>query len=473
MQFSLLNISQNVLDAIQKLHYKEMTPIQEQVIPHLLKDCDVLAQAETGSGKTAAFVIPIVEHCILEENCVQSLILTPTRELAIQVQEDCENIGAYKRLRSISVYGKSSYQFQKEALKQRVHIVVGTPGRILEHLKNGTIDLSKIRHLVIDEADEMLKLGLLETLKQIMTYIPKCNISLFSATLQEHIMSFADTYMNEPQTIRLSSASAVKKTMDHYGYDVENENKPVFLLKLLCQKQSEACMVFARTQEGVEQVAAYLDEQGILVDMIHGGMVQEDRVENMEDFKRGKLRVLVATDVASRGIDVEKVDLIVNYDVPAQSEAYIHRLGRSARKNESGCAITLVDSNEKWRLDKLNEYLSEPLEMKDAQVISTYEIDEKGLKALGKPLAFKQKKGKDVHADTMKIYINAGKSKKVRAGDIVGAICEIEGVSGDDIGVIAIQEHQSFVDILNGKGKLVLQHLKRIKKKNVKVQKAK
>ena len=232
-------------------------------------------------------------------------------------------------------------------------------------------------------------------------------------------------------------------------------------------------MVFARTQEGVEQIAAYLDEQGILVDMIHGGMVHEDRVENMEDFKRGKLRVLVATDVASRGIDVEKVDLIVNYDVPAQSEAYIHRIGRSARKNETGCAITLVDSNEKWRLDKLNEYLSEPLEMKDAQVISTYEIDENSLKALGQPLAFKQKKGKDVHADTMKIYINAGKSKKVRAGDIVGAICEIEGVSGDDIGVIAIQEHQSFVDILNGKGKLVLQHLKRIKKKNVKVQKAK
>lgn len=471
--FKNLKISQKVLDAISKLHYESMTPIQAAVIPHLLNDCDVLAQAETGSGKTASFVIPIVEHCILEENYVQALILTPTRELAIQVQEDCENIGAYKRLRSISVYGKSSYQFQKEALKQRVHIVVGTPGRILDHLKNGTIDLSKIRHLVIDEADEMLKLGLLETLKQIMTYLPKCNISLFSATLQEHIMSFANDYMNEPQTIRLSSASQVKKTIEHYGYKVNNDQKDEFLLKLLCQRQSKACMIFARTQEGVEHVASYLDEQGVLVDMIHGGMVQEDRIENMEDFKRGKLRVLVATDVASRGIDVEKVDLIVNYDVPAQSESYIHRIGRSARKNESGCAITLVDASEQWRLDKLNEYLEAPLEMKDANEILSLELDATKLKALGEPLAYKQKKGTDVHANTMKIYINAGKSKKVRAGDIVGAICEIDGVTGDDIGVIAIQDHQSYVDILNGKGKLVLNQLKRVKKKNVKVQKAK
>lgn len=473
MTFSSLNISEKVLDTLSKLHYEKMTPVQKEVIPYLLKDQDVLVQAETGSGKTAAFVIPVVEHCVLEENYVQALILTPTRELSIQVQEDCENIGAYKRLRSISVYGKSSYQFQKEALKQRVHIVVGTPGRILDHLKNETIDLSKIRHLVIDEADEMLKLGLLETLKQIMTYLPKCNISLFSATLQEHITSFANDYMNEPQTIRLSNASVVKQTIEHFGYEVENDDKPEFLLKLLCQRQSEACMIFSRTQEGVENIAAYLDEHGILVDMIHGGMVQEDRVENMEDFKRGKLRVLVATDVASRGIDVEKVDLIINYEVPAQAESYIHRIGRSARQKESGCAITFIDSNEKWRLDKLNEYLEAPLEIKDANEVKQLEIDESKLKALGQPLAYKQKKGKDVHSQTTKIYINAGKSKKVRAGDIVGAICEIEGLSGDDIGVIAIQDHQSYVDILNDKGKLVLKHLKRVKKKNVKVQKAK
>lgn len=473
MSFSSLNISQNVLDTLVKLHYEKMTPIQSQVIPLLLKDNDVLAQAETGSGKTAAFVIPIVEHCILDEHSIQALILTPTRELAIQVQEDCANIGAYKRLRSYAIYGKSSYQYQKEALKQRIHIVVGTPGRILDHLKNGTIDLSKIRHLVIDEADEMLKLGLLETLTQIMNYLPSCNISLFSATLQEHIQTFANTYMHQPKTIKLSNERNVKKTMDHYGYYVNQNQKDEFILKLLCHHQPQACMIFTRTQEEVESLTSYLYDHHILVDMIHGGMLQEDRIENMEDFKRGKLRVLVSTDVSSRGIDVEKVDFILNYNVPAQSEAYIHRIGRSARQQESGCAITLVDEQEQWRLDKLNEYLQEPLLMKEPSSILNQIISKERLATLSKPLVLKEKKGKDIHAHTMKLYLNIGKAKKIRAGDIVGAICEIEGLQGEDIGVIAIQEHQSYVDILNGKGPIVLQHLKRIKKKNVKVEKAK
>lgn len=473
MLFQELKISAPVLEAIAKLHYEQMTPIQAEVIPELLKKGDVLAQAETGSGKTAAFVIPIVEHCVLEEKKIQALILTPTRELAIQVQEDCENIGAYKRLRSIAVYGKSSYQYQKEALKQRVHIVVGTPGRILDHLKNETIDLSNITHLVIDEADEMLKLGLLETLKQIMTYLPICNISLFSATLQEHIQSFAYEYMHKPKTITLSNAHQIKDTIEHYGYYIDQKQKLDLLLKLLCQRQCEACMVFSKTQENVETIATFLDEQGVLVDMIHGGMVQEDRIENMEDFKRGKLRVLVSTDVASRGIDVEKVDTIINFDVPTQAESYIHRIGRSARQKESGCAITFIDKEEQWRLDKLNEYLKEPLQIRDASELLAQDMDKKSLEALGKPLSLKQKKGKEVHQHTMKLYINVGKSKKIRAGDIVGAICEINGLCGEDIGVIAIQEHQSYVDILHDKGSIVLKQLKRIKKKNVKVEKAK
>lgn len=473
MKFQELKISQNILEALDKLHYAQMMPIQEAVIPELLNHVDVLAQAETGSGKTAAFAIPVIEHCVLEERGVQALILAPTRELSMQIKEDCDNIAAYKRLRTIAIYGKSSYQFQKEALKQRVHIVCGTPGRILDHLKNETLDLSNLKHLVIDEADEMLKLGLLESVKAILSYVPECTISLFSATMNESIQQLAKARMRNPKELKLSESSTVKKTIEHYGYHVKTEEKAQFLLKLLCHHQPQSAMIFGKTQESVQEIAQFLYDHHILCDMIHGGMVQEDRIENLEDFKRGKLRVLVATDVASRGIDVEDVTHIINYDAPTQSEAYIHRIGRSARKEKSGCAITLICKEDEWRIEKLNEYLQKPLEIRDSSSIAQVEISDAQLRRLSEPVKLKEKKGKDVHADTMKLYLNAGKSKKIRAGDIVGAICEIEGVTGEDIGVIALQDHQSYVDILHGKGRLVLKQLKKIKKKAVKVEIAK
>ncbi len=476
MKFEEYNLDDTICQALQTLGYKEALPVQDAVIPHILENKDVIVKSRTGSGKTASFAIPIIQNLHWNEKACQALVLSPTRELALQIKEEFDNIGAYKRIKTISVFGKQPFRFQVQDLKQRTHVVVGTPGRVLDHLQQGTFDVHNIRYVIIDEADEMLNMGFIETIQSIFSYLPStASVCMFSATLPEEIQSLANMFLKQPVLVEMKEHAAINTNITHYAYPVKEHEKMNLLLKVLCKECPESCIIFAKTQEHVRNVCDYLYDQGISVDKLHGGMLQEDRLENMKDFRLGKIRILVATDVAARGIDVDNVTHIINYDMPNKSEVYIHRIGRSARLDKTGVAITFVSEFDSQRLLDLEDYLQASLSIHNISELDAVCIDSAALSKLGVPEVQKEEKGKEVRKDIMKLYIKGGKNKKIRAGDIVGAICEIDGVTGDDIGVIQVQDHQSYVDILNGKGELVLEELnkKTIKKKKVKVEKAK
>ena len=343
-------------------------------------------------------------------------------------------------------------------------------------MQRGTLKLNNIKTCIIDEADEMLNMGFIDNVKEIMGYFPgNLTTCLFSATYPPAIQELATSFIPNANMVEIASTHAVTELVTHYAYRMKEHEKLDFLIKLLCQLQPASCIIFAKTQEHVKEVCDALYKLDLSVDKIHGGMLQEDRMDNLNDFKKGKLRILGATDVAARGIDIKDVSHIINYDMPNQAETYVHRLGRSGRVNASGVAISLIAQYDGARVAALEEFLNESLDIKDTKEILEVIVDEQALEGLRHPIEIKEEKGKELRKDTMKIYLNGGKSKKIRAGDIVGAICEIEGVTGDDIGVIQIQDRQSYVDILHGKGKIVLKALqkKTIKGKQLKVQKAK
>ena len=475
MKFQEFGLEQNILDALDVLGYEEALPVQETVIPLMMAKKDVLVKSKTGSGKTASFAIPVIEDLIWDERAPQCLVLTPTRELAIQIKEEFDLIGAYKRIKTMAVFGKSSFRFQEQDLKQRCHVVIGTPGRILDHLEQGSLNLSQIRTCVLDEADEMLNMGFIDQVKDITNYFPgNITTCLFSATLPEEIKTLASAFQQDATLVEIESKQEVNELVTHYAYRVKEHEKKDFLIKLLCKEQPESCIIFAKTQEHVKEVCEALYDLDLSVDKLHGGMMQEDRIENLNDFKKGLLRILVATDVASRGIDIQKVTHIINYDMPNQKETYVHRIGRSGRVKHKGIAISFVSEYDDRRLEELEEFLKMPLECRDKSEVDTIKVTNVQLNSLRKLVAIKEDKGKDIRKDTMKLYIGAGKGKKMRAGDIVGAICEIDGVTADDIGVIKIQDRQSYVDILNGKGDMVMKALqkKTIKGKLVRVNQA-
>lgn len=476
MKFEDFKLDKTICKALTALGYEKPLAVQCAVIPEILNKNDVIVKSKTGSGKTASFAIPIIENIKWDERDPQAIILTPTRELALQIKEDFDNISAYKRLKTIAIFGKQPFRFQEQDLKQRAHLVVGTPGRILDHLEQGTLRIQNIRFFVLDEADEMLNMGFIETVDKITKYFPGNKTTcLFSATMPEQIQALANTFMHDPKLVEMQQDNNINEQVEHYAYKVKENEKLEFLLKLLCEKVPESCIIFTKTQEHVKDVCDYLFDKGISVDKIHGGMMQEDRIANMKDFKLGKIRILVATDVASRGIDIENVTHIINYDMPVQTETYVHRIGRAGRVNATGVAISFIAQYDGQRVDELEKFLGYSLIIKSNDEINSIAITKKALDKLDIPKVQKEEKGKELRKDTMKLYLNGGKTKKVRAGDIVGAICEIDGVSGDDIGVIQIQDNQSYVDIINGKGKIVLNALqkKTIKGKKLRVQKAK
>ena len=348
--------------------------------------------------------------------------------------------------------------------------MIGTPGRVLDHLQQQTLDPSKIKYVVLDEADEMLNMNFLDEVQAILKYMPKKHVTcLFSATYPAVIQRMSKKYLYKPAKIDLTSTN--KPNILEEAYHVNEEHKELFLLHLLALKKPESCMIFCKTQARVDEVYACLEKNQVSVDKIHGGMMQEERLSHMRRFKKGKVRILVCTDVASRGIDVFKVEMIINYDMPSPVETYTHRIGRSGRVNEQGLAISLVNEYDGVRKEKLEEYLGYNLPFKDEGEVYLSDLDV--LDSLKESNRVVVDKSKDLRKGITKIYLNGGKNKKIRPGDIVGAICEIDGVTVDDIGVIQVQDHQSYVDILNDKGKLVLKNLKTIKGKTLRIQKAK
>ena len=474
-KFKEYNLCDEIIKALDGIGYKKPSDVQREVIPQILTGKDIVVKSQTGSGKTAAFGIPLCENIKWEESNAQALILTPTRELAIQVKEELGNIGRFKRIRTVAVFGKQPFSDQARELKQKTHIVVGTPGRVLEHIDRDTLKVCNIKYLVIDEADEMLNMGFIDQVRDI---INKLNVDrqtmLFSATIPEEILGLCNVYMNNPSNIEIKSQKLITDNINHELYKFEEFYKLDNLGKILISEAPETAVIFCKTKENVDKVFENLNKKGYSVNKIHGGMIQKDRLDIMDKFKKGNFRILVATDVAARGIDVEGITHVINYDLPVEKEAYVHRIGRTGRAGAKGKAISFVNQYEDRILDMIQEYIGFEIPLKKDIIEGSKESRETAIKSLKSKPNIKREKSKAINKNITKIYLNGGKKKKLRAGDFVGAISRIEGVTAEDIGIIDVQDTVSYIDILNGKGNKVIEGLKNstIKGKKLRVEKA-
>lgn len=475
--FKQFNISEELLRSIEGLGWKEPSDVQKKVIPEVLLNKDIIVKSQTGSGKTASFGIPLCEKIDWNESDPQVLILTPTRELAVQVKEDISNIGVYKRVKVVAVFGKQPFSEQVRELKQKSHMVVGTPGRVLDHIDRKSLKLHKVKYLVIDEADEMLNMGFINQVEAVIRRLPKKRVTmLFSATIPEQIVNLCEKHMDRPANIEIKSQKLITDNIEHSLHKVDFYRKSDFLKDVLINEVPKTAVIFCKTKENVDTVYNSLKQLGLSVNKIHGGMLQKERLDNMDKFRRGDFRILVATDVAARGIDIEGITHVINYDLPVEKEAYVHRIGRTGRAGNTGKAISIYTDREERLLKEIEEYIGFNINI--AERLDTTNIEarkEKALVELKKKPLVKKEKSKEIKKDITKIYINGGKKKKLRAGDFVGAITKIEGVTGEDIGIIDVQDSVSYIDILNGKGKKVIDALinMTIKGKKLKVEKAK
>ena len=459
--FKDYGLSSELLETIDILNYKSPTKVQEKVIPIALDGKDLVVKSQTGSGKTAAFAIPICESVDWEENRPQALVLTPTRELAMQVREDFFNIGRFKRLKVAAVYGRAPFYNQQRELKQKTHIVVGTPGRIIDHIDKETLDISNIKYLVIDEADEMFNMGFLEQIETVINQLPQHRLTmLFSATLPTDIGNLCDKYMKDPIYIEIEDENVTVDIIEQEGYLVEESDKIELLKDITILENPDTCIIFANTREKVDEIFIDLSRANYTCDKIHGGMEQRDRTKVMEDFRLGYFRYLVATDVAARGIDIDNITHIINYDIPLESESYVHRIGRTGRVGKVGKAISLITPRDERLLSDIEDYIEKKIPLKDKpekrELIKLLADFEDKIKS--KP-EIKELKGEELNKDILKIHINAGRKTKMRPVDIVGTLCNIEGMTADDIGIINILDISTFVEILNGKGEMVLEKL--------------
>ena len=473
--FEKYKISEEIKKSIDAIGYKSPSDVQKRVIPEALDGKDIVVKSQTGSGKTAAFAIPLCEKVIWDNSKPQALVLTPTRELAIQVKEEIQSLGRLKRIRAAAVFGKQPFSEQIRELKQRTHIVVGTPGRVIDHIERGTFDISDINILVIDEADEMLNMGFVDQVKSIVSKLnSKRQTMLFSATMPEEILALSNNYMNNPESIEIKAQKLITDRITHEMYKINEEDKLNELRKVLIKEIPEGAVVFCKTKENVDKVAENLKRKGYSVDKIHGGMMQKDRMATMEKFKKGFFRILIATDVAARGIDVEGLTHVINYDLPVEKEAYVHRIGRTGRAGASGKAISFVNQYEDGLLDMIQEYIGFKIPVSSELPEVNSEKRNESIKLLKSKPKMKREKDKVINKNITKIYFNGGKKKKLRPGDFVGAISRIEGITAEDIGIIDVQDTVSYVDILNGKGNKVIEALKNstIKGKKLKVEKA-
>jgi superfamily II DNA/RNA helicase len=473
MDFTDFTLSEEILSTLASLQYQHPTEVQRKVIPLVKEERDVVVKSRTGSGKTASFAIPICEMIDWTENKPQALVLTPTRELAVQIKEDFINIGRLKRINAVEVYGKQSFMYQKTKLKQKTHVVVGTPGRLLDHIQKGTLLLDQVRFLVIDEADEMLNMGFIEQVEAIIQEVPDKRITmLFSATLPDAVKKLAQNYLHAPVEVEIEPSSHTTGLIEHSLYWVEEQEKLQLLQNVTIIENPDSCIIFCRTKDRVDMVVDHLTKLGYDCDKIHGGMIQEDRLDVMSEFKRGEFRYLIATDVAARGIDIENISLVVNFDIPYEKESYVHRTGRTGRAGMKGKATTFVTEREKRLLEEIEELIGFPIPQK---VHPSAEQVAKSQSAFEEKISsepeIKQLKSEELNKDITKLYFNGGKKKKLRAVDFVGTISKIEGVSAQDIGIITILDTASYVEILNGKGAQVLSEMKHttVKGKQLKV----
>lgn len=471
--FAQYGLSLSILETLDMLGYHHPTVIQQEVIPLVLAGKNVVARSRTGTGKTAAFAVPLCEMAVWEENSPRALVLEPSRELAVQVSRELFQIGRKKRLKVPAVFGGFPIDKQMQTLKQKSHIVVGTPGRVMDLVRRGSLQLSGITHLVIDEADLMLDMGFLEEVGEIISLLPENRkILLFSATLEKQVQTLIDNYAADAVFVAQDQEDGPPPSIGQAAYEVTAENKYEMFKRVLMKENPDSCMIFCGTREMVNVLFQKLRRDRIFCGMIHGEMEQKERLKNVDAFGRGGFRYLIATDVAARGIDFENIGLVVNYDFPTGKETYVHRIGRTGRNGKDGRAVSLVSAQEKKMLQKVEEYTGTALPVLQELIVTQEE--EKAFWALQRrKSAPKAGKGEALNRDIMRLSIGGGRKSKMRTADIVGTICAVDGITAEDIGVIDIRESLTYVEILNRKGPLVLERLqmKPIKGKVRKVRK--
>lgn len=477
-KFEEFNLDKNIIKGLNNLKYKEPSKVQSEVIPYLLNKKDVIVKSKTGSGKTASFAIPLCEKIDIENNSVQGLIIAPTRELALQIKEEIQNIGRIKKVRCSAIFGKQPLKEQIAELKQRVHIVVATPGRIIDHIGRGSIDLNNIKYFIIDEADKMLNKGFVDDMESILNKLPKDTCKgMFSATIDESINKVCDKYMINPAIVEVEyDDNKIKKQISEYYIKVEKDDKYETLKNVIYSQCPNSLIIFANTRDKVDEIYKKMKKDKFLVNEIHGDMSQDKRLFIIKDFKENNFNILVSSDITSRGIHIDGISLVINYEVPRDKENYVHRIGRTGRVDKLGKAITLVSPNEEKYLNDIENYTENKIE--EITEIDNIKLEHGKVKfeQLQKNLAQNKKEDKLKNKETSnsevtKIYLNVGKKKKIRVIDIVGAFSNIDGINNDDIGVIEVKDVCSYVDILNYKGEEFLKNNKEIliKKKKVKV----
>ncbi len=361
--FSDLELSAPVLKALKDVGYETPSPIQAATIPLLLANRDVLGQAQTGTGKTAAFALPILSNIDIKQMTPQALVLAPTRELAIQVAEAFQSYANHiKGFHVLPIYGGQSYGPQLQALRRGVHVVVGTPGRVIDHLEKGSLDLSRLKTLVLDEADEMLRMGFIDDVEQILQKTPaERQTTLFSATMPPAIKRIAKTYLRDPQEVTVAAKTGTAENITQRYWLVSGMQKLEALTRILEAEPFDGMIIFARTKLGTEELATKLQARGFAAVAINGDMAQQARERTIEQLKNGKIDILVATDVAARGLDVERISHVINYDVPSDPESYTHRIGRTGRAGRSGDAILFITPRERSLLKAIERATRQPV----------------------------------------------------------------------------------------------------------------
>lgn len=510
--FEELELDPRILRAVKEMGFEEATPIQAQSIPAVMSGRDVIGQAQTGTGKTASFGIPLLHKVNTEIKKTQAIILCPTRELAIQVSNELHNLARYLHgVRILPIYGGQEIGRQIRSLKGGVQIIVGTPGRVMDHLRRKTIRCDFVNTIILDEADEMLNMGFREDIETVLEYMPEEHQTvLFSATMPKAIMDITKQYQKDAVTIKVVKKELTVKNIEQYYYDVRRKDKLDVLTRLLDVYDPKLSLIFCNTKHMVDELANELQNRGYFAEGLHGDMKQQQRDRVMKNFRMGKTEILVATDVAARGIDVDDVEVVFNYDLPQDDEYYVHRIGRTGRAGKTGKAFSFVKGKEVYKLkeimrycktkiyaqpiptkrdveeakcDKIMEQLDQIIEEVDlTKMVNMLEaqINNGDYTAMDLAAAFLyQALGKAEHegcrqdnyefADTgaeegmVRLFVNIGKKQHVRPGDILGAVAGESGIPGNLVGAIDMYDSYTFVEVPREYGMAVLKAMKNVK----------
>ena len=496
MKFEELNIDERILRAIEDMGFEETSPIQTQAIPAVCEGIDVVGQAQTGTGKTAAYTIPMLMKIDPQIKKPQAIVLCPTRELAVQVAEEIRKLAKYMSdIKVLPVYGGQEIVRQIKSLKTGLQIIDGTPGRVMDHMRRKTVKFDNINMVILDEADEMLDMGFREDMETILTETPQDRQTvMFSATMPKAIMDIARNFQKDARVIKVVRKELTVSNIEQFYYEVRPKNKTEVLCRLIDIYNPRLSVVFCNTKRQVDELISELKGRGYFADGIHGDMKQQQRDRVMDDFRSGNVDILIATDVAARGIDVDDVDMVFNYDIPQDEEYYVHRIGRTGRAGRSGMALSFISGKEVYKLKDIERYcktkiLAKPVpsldDVKNTKLDNMFDkikqtIEEGGLtdmvnlveehvnqeeytsmdmaaallKMLIGDTLDRVDEVEDFHFDMdrddsrmVRLFINIGKKDKIKPSNILGAIAGESGMPGKLVGAIDMMDNYTFVDV--------------------------